>query len=244
MAVLPARGVQCCPLPLSLFPAPTIFPGVSMTDLSREMGRILNEVKGLGVRFDAIYSGYLANAGQAGLVKAAYEAFPDAFRVVDPAMADNGKLYRSIDPALVGAMKELAGGAHLITPNVTEAAILLGKPPESAPSDESEALEWVKALSENGRSVVLTGGGGDGITVGWSGKDGFGVFWTPRFGGSFPGSGDIFASYLLSELLHASPLGEAVQAAARFVGECAAETVRRGAEPREGLLFETVLRRG
>ncbi|MDR1669855.1 MAG: bifunctional hydroxymethylpyrimidine kinase/phosphomethylpyrimidine kinase [Oscillospiraceae bacterium] len=245
VSVLSARGVQCCPLPSALFPAPTNYPGVTMTDLSEYAAGNLEQLKTLDTRFDAIYSGYLANTAQAALVGRAHDAYPDALRVVDPAMGDNGRLYRTIDKPLTEAMKTLADGANLITPNVTEAALLLGKPAGSAPADEGELEQWLRALSGGGRSVVLTGASfreGE-IAVGWAERGAAGLFRHPRTGAGYPGAGDLFASYLLAEVLHGAALGAAAEAAARFTGECAAETVRRGTDPREGLLFEAVLKK-
>ncbi len=244
VSVLSARGVQCCPIPVALLPAPTNYPGVTMLDGTASFSALFNQLKTLNIRFDAIYSGFLANAEQAAMVEEAYAAYPDALRVVDPVMGDDGHIYRSIDTYLSKAMIRLADNAQLITPNITEAAILLGKDAGSNPADEGELERWLQALSGGGRSVVLTGAlfCGDELYVGWAENGETGVFRHSRFGAGYPGSGDLFASYLLAELLHGETLGKAAEAAARFVSRCAAETVRQGTDPREGLLFETVLR--
>ncbi len=244
VSVLSARGAQCCPLPVALLPAPTNYPGVTMPEETDSFSALFSQLKSLNVQFDAVYSGFLANAAQASLVEEVYAAFPEALRVVDPVMGDNGHPYRSIVLSLTKAMIRLAGKAQLITPNVTEAALLLGKSADSEPADEGELERWLQALSGGDRSVVLTGVSfrGDELVVGWAEPRGTGIFRHPRFGGGYPGTGDLLASYLLAELLHGGPLGKAAEAAALFVSRCAAETVRQGTDPREGLLFESVLR--
>jgi pyridoxine kinase len=238
--VLSARGVQCCPLPTALFSAPTNYEGnFSLTLPGRP---ILQHLISLETGFDAIYSGFLAGEEQAGLVEEAFEAFPDALRVVDPVLGDSGKLYRTMNAGMVKAVRRLAGKAHLITPNVTEAAILLGETPSGKPSGDEESKEWLSALAQ-GRSVVMTGlsCGGD-IGIGWTEHGKTGLFRHPRTEGGFHGTGDLFAAYLLAELLYGAPLASAAGSAAGFVSGCTELTAANGADPKEGLLFEPLLR--
>ena len=111
----------------------------------------------LGLSFDSVYSGYLANAGQADLVRRAFDAFPTAFKLVDPVLGDSGRPYRFVTPELQEAMAALCREADLITPNVTESALLLGLDP-TTPLSRREALERAGALRQAfGAAVVLTG---------------------------------------------------------------------------------------
>lgn len=246
-SVLAARGAQCCPLPTALLSTPTNYEGNTLFDLSGELPDILRHLCAIGTCFDAVYSGFLATTGQAALVETAFEMAPEALRVVDPVLGDNGKLYRTMDASMISAVRSLAEKAHLITPNVTEASVLLGGDPNHFPADENEARSWLEALSLNGsRSVVLTGlsfVNPDEITVGWTEHGAYGFTSHPRSGGSYPGTGDLFTAYLLSERLNGVSLAYATAAAARFVSRCAALTVERGTPPEEGLLFEEMLRK-
>ena len=246
ISVLSARGAQCCPLPAALFSAPANYEGGTALSLAGELPRVVSHLRGMGTRFDAVYTGFLAGEAQAGFAEEVLDAFPDALAVVDPVLGDRGKLYRAVDETMAAAMVRLAGKARIITPNVTEAAILLGLPPGSAPRDEADAVKWLNALAADGsRAAVLTGLSFDRdgqIAVGWAGGDGAGLFCHPRAGGDYPGTGDLFASYMLAELLYGAPLPAAAEAAAGFVAGCAAVTAARGAEVKEGLLFEEVLR--
>ena len=88
----------------------------------------LEHYRRLGLRFDCIYSGYLADASQAKLVEQAMDLWPDALTVVDPVMGDHGRMYRGLAPEMVPAMYTLCSRASLILPNTTEAALLLGDP--------------------------------------------------------------------------------------------------------------------
>ena len=95
----------------------------------------------LGVKFDCIYSGYLADAAQAKLVEQAFELWPRAFKVVDPVLGDGGRLYSGLGADMVPAMYSLCSKADLIVPNVTEAALLLGDPLPGVGSAEQAAAQ-------------------------------------------------------------------------------------------------------
>jgi pyridoxine kinase len=238
--------VQCCPLPTALLSAPANYEGCTLLGLTGEMPRVLRHLRSLGTRFDAVYSGFLADGEQAHAVEEAFAAFPDALRVVDPVLGDNGKLYRTTGAPTVDAVRRLAAQAHIITPNVTEAAVLLGKDAGSAPAGEADAKAWLNALTaDTPRSAVLTGltseKRGEAV-VGWAKKGASGLIRHQRTAVDYPGAGDLFTSRLLAEMLYGAPLSAAVKTAALFVRDCAAFTAGRGADPKEGLLFEGVLR--
>jgi pyridoxine kinase len=215
----------------------------SLTD---QLPGILRHLEGIGPCFDAIYSGFLADEEQAEFVEKVFETFPDALRVVDPVLGDRGKLYRTMDGGMVSAIRRLSKKASLITPNVTEAAILLNKPPSCTPADDKEAEEWMIALAETGPgSVVMTGlckDPGSEMTVGWAAQGKNGLFRHPRTAGDYHGGGDLFSAYILAELLYGDTLAGAARNAAAFVADCAAFTAERGVDGKEGLLFEGVLR--
>lgn len=114
----------------------------------------------LGVTFDAIYSGFLGSAGQIGLIEDFYRQFrrEGTLVLVDPVMGDHGKPYRTYTPELCGRMRDLAAQADVITPNLTEAALLLEEDYADLPRDEEGLRAWLERLSLDGRrSVVLTG---------------------------------------------------------------------------------------
>lgn len=244
--VLSARGVQCCSLPTALLSAPTNYRDGTMLNLAPEAPAILSHLRATGAEFDAVFSGFLADTVQAEFVEEVFDAFPNALRVVDPVLGDGGKLYRTMDEGMAAAVRRLAEKAHIITPNVTEAAVLLGLAPNKVPYVEEDARKWLDALSLDGeRSVVITGISFDRfgeIAVGWVRKGASGLFRHARTGGDYPGTGDLFASYMLAEMLHGAPLSAAAKTAAGFVASCAAFTAGRGTDIKEGLLFEDILR--
>ena len=197
------------------------------------------------VEFDAIYSGFLAGAGQAEVVEYAYELFPGALAVVDPVMGDHGAAYKTCSPPLLRAMCGLAERADIITPNLTEACILLGRSLSDRPETHEDLNLWLESLSDGRRTVALTGlrFAPDEISTGWIDAPGGcrGVSAQPFAGRAYHGTGDIFASVLTGEIMRGQTTGDAVETAGRFVRGCAAFTFKEKTPPEDGVLFEALL---
>ena len=125
-----------------------------MHDTTDVLADYLNAWKGIGVEIDAVYSGFLGAPEQVDIIRGIYETYPDALRVVDPVMADHGKVYPTYTPELCQAMADLACDADILTPNLTEAAIILGEPIGDAwggvDIDDAEAARLVDALLAKG----------------------------------------------------------------------------------------------
>ncbi len=246
LPVLSAMGCQCCPLPTALLSAHTGFPGNTFLDLAAEMGRIAEHWAAMDLQFDAIYSGFLGSADQVDTVARFFDTFKksDTAVIVDPVMGDHGTAYRTCTPELCRGMRVLAENADVITPNLTEAALLLDHPYEEI--QRTDAYEVVRRLSLGGRrSVVLTGYSSE------SGQTGALCFdrdsgeskavQTPREPQDFSGTGDLFASVLAGGVARGVPLFQAAQAAADFVRDCIARTLAEGLTEQDGVDFEPLL---
>lgn len=246
LPVLSAMGCQCCPLPTALLSAHTGFPGNTFLDLTAEMGRIADHWTAMDLQFDAIYSGFLGSADQVDTVARFFDTFKksDTAVIVDPVMGDHGTVYRTCTPELCRGMRVLAENADVITPNLTEAALLLDHPYEEI--QRTDAYEVVRRLSLGGRrSVVLTGYSSE------SGQTGALCFdrdsgeskavQTPREPQDFSGTGDLFASVLAGGVARGVPLFQAAQAAADFVRDCIARTLAEGLTEQDGVDFEPLL---
>lgn len=246
LPVLSAMGCQCCPLPTALLSAHTGFPGNTFLDLTAEMGRIADHWTAMDLQFDAIYSGFLGSADQVDTVARFFDTFKksDTAVIVDPVMGDHGTAYRTCTPELCRGMRVLAENSDVITPNLTEAALLLDRPYEEI--RQSDAYEVVRRLSLGGRrSVVLTGYSSE------SGQTGALCFdrdsgeskavQTPREPQDFSGTGDLFASVLAGGVARGVPLFQAAQAAADFVRDCIARTLAEGLTEQDGIDFEPLL---
>ena len=198
----------------------------------------------LGLRFDCIYSGYLADPTQAKLVEQAFELWPRALKVVDPVLGDGGRLYKGLGADMVPAMYNLCSKANLIVPNVTEASLLLGDPLPGVGSSE-QAAEQAARLTRIAPQVVVTGvtGLSDGRCIGCVGAarggQGYSVK-TPLIPRMYHGTGDIFGAVLVGRILQGNVPQAAVQAAAAFVSECIRQTPE-GTDERLGVWLEAAL---
>ena len=246
LPVLSAMGCQCCPLPTALLSAHTGFSGNTFLDLTVEMGRIAEHWAAMDLQFDAIYSGFLGSADQVDTVARFFDTFKKSGTavIVDPVMGDHGTAYRTCTPELCRGMRVLAENSDVITPNLTEAALLLDRPYEEI--RQADAYEVVRRLSLGGRrSVVLTGYFSEPGQTGAlcfdrdSGESK--AVQTPREPQDFSGTGDLFASVLAGGVARGVPLFQAAQAAADFVRDCIARTLAEGLTEQDGVDFEPLL---
>ena len=168
---LSAMGVQVCPVPTAVLSAHTGYSEFVIRDLTDFIHPALEHYKRMNTHFDCIYSGFLASAEQIDHCLEFFSAYPDALKVVDPVMGDDGKSYATYTGELCKRMGELVEVADIITPNITEAAILLGEEYPSMPLGSSDAKSWLVRLSGQGeRTVVITSvnlAGGGMHTIGY-----------------------------------------------------------------------------
>ena len=247
--VLSALGAQAVAVPTAVLSTHTGGLGTPAKLVNPGYGpAALEHYRRLGLRFDCIYSGYLADASQAKLVEQAMDLWPDALTVVDPVMGDHGKIYKTYTPAMCAGMTRLAELADVIVPNLTEAAVLLGEDHSfgALTHDEAGYRSVVERLSRNGtRSVVLTGvmlhKGEIGACVFDRASGGTEFLFDTFIGKEFHGTGDVFASVLTGALVKGKTLHEAVRLAEAFVRECAIQTMPQNIPAREGVDFEPIL---
>lgn len=247
--VLSAMGVQCCPLPTAFLSTHTGgFTGFTFLDMTEEMPKVAAHWKSLNLHFNAVYSGFLASEQQLRIVSDFIRTFrrEDTLVVIDPVMGDDGKAYQTYTPALCSGMSHLAELADVITPNLTEAAFLLGCSYDQLPQEEASLRKLTEELGLNGRrSVVLTG-----VSLS-PGKTGAMCF-DAKSGGTqavqvdfiahpLLGTGDIFTSVLTGALVRGETLFAAAAQAAEFVRACAVHTVAQNLPLREGVDFEPML---
>ena len=247
--ILSAMGVQCCPLPTAFLSTHTGgFEGFTFLDMTDEMPRIAAHWARLGLEFQAIYSGFLGSERQIGIVADFIRRFrrQDTVVVIDPVMGDHGRVYQTYTPAMCAGTARLAELADVITPNLTEAALLLDRPYDALPEDEAGLLEITRQLSGDGRrSVVLTGASaGPDLTGAACFDAATGRTWmiqTRRVPREFHGTGDVFASVLTGALVGGAPLLAAVERAVEFVRLCGERTAAQDLPMREGVDFEPLL---
>ena len=247
---LSAMGIQCCPLPTAYLSTHTGgFEGNTFLDMTDQMAPVSAHWQSLGLRFDAIYTGFMGSREQIALSGEFIRAFrrEGTIAVVDPVLGDHGRAYRTCTPEMCSGMVELAELADVITPNRTEAALLLGADYGAVRLDSEAACTlWAERLSLGGRrSVVLTGASprpdraGAAFFDRATGKTG--LVCAPLAPGQFHGTGDLFASVLTGALVRGSSLPEAARLAADFTALAARRTAEQDIPRREGVDFEPLL---
>ena len=250
LPTLSAMGVQCCPLPTAYLSTHTGgFQGNTFLDLTDQLAPAAAHWRAEGVAFDAIYTGFMGSQAQMALTADFIRSFrrPDCRIIVDPVMGDHGRPYRTYTPDMCRAMSGLAALADVITPNRTEAALLLGEDYERLRLEtEADCCRWCGALSLEGRrSVVLTGVtlAEDAVGAACFDRETGRVEFVsaPLAPGQFHGTGDLFASVLAGALVRGWSLREAAQLAAEFTSQCVRRTWETGTPPREGVEFEPLL---
>lgn len=247
---LSAMGVQCCAIPTAYLSTHTGgFVGNTFFDLTDQMAGVTAHWKREGVTFDALYTGFMGSGEQMRLTAQLIDAFktPENLIVIDPVMGDNGRPYRTYTREMCDAMKRLSEHADILTPNRTEAAILLDLPYEELTLHTKESCQqWATALSGGGRrSVVLTGVSLAPDTVGAVTFDKAtgetAIVSAKQVDGQFHGTGDLFASVLTGALVQRMSLQKAASLAAEFVSLAAAHTAAQNLPRREGVDFEPLL---
>ena len=129
LPIISALGVETAILPTAVLSTHTMFNNFTFHDLTDEIVPITKHWKEENLDFDIIYTGYLGSARQIDLVADLFDEFKteNNLTIVDPVMADNGKLYPGFDEAYATQMTSLCAKADIIIPNITEASYLTGK---------------------------------------------------------------------------------------------------------------------
>ena len=251
--VLSAAGCDVCPVPTGLFSSHTAFPGWYMHDTTDILRDSLAAWRGIDVQIDAVYSGFLGAPEQVDIIRSLYREYPQALRMVDPVMADHGKVYPTYTPELCDAMASLAADADILTPNLTEAAIILGEPigDEWAGADipDEEAERLIRALLDKGaRHVVLKGIQREGEDVIRNFVGGVDMPEIVEVKNDYipymlHGTGDVYASCVLAAVMAGCSLVEGVAFAGEFVKQAMVVSADQPNFRDRGVSFEPLLGR-
>jgi len=249
LPIISAAGFDCGVLPTAVLSTHTGgFTGFTYRDLTADIQPIAAHWESLGLRFDALYSGFLGSFEQIALVADIFDRFKtaDGLVLVDPVMADNGQLYPVYSPEMAKGMAGLCSHADIIVPNLTEAAFLLDEPYVGDEYDRAYVEGLLKCLAGLGAGrIVLTGVSFEPGMLGaacYDAVDGhIGYFALERIDGYFHGTGDVFGSALLSGLLSGQDLSGALETAVRYTHRCITLTYEAGLERRYGVCFEKAI---
>lgn len=248
LPIISAMGVETAIIPTAVLSTHTMFQGFTFRDLTSDIRPIMDHWQKEKLGFDAIYTGYLGSFEQIDLMKELFSRFrgKDTKVIVDPCMADNGKLYPGFTPEFAKAMAGLCGQADIIVPNITEASFMLGVPYVEAGSyDQAYIEDLLKKLAGLGsKQVVLKGiefktsRGRIGIASYNAETGKYSWYFHKKMKTSFHGTGDIFASVLTGALVRGLSLEKAYALAGDFVVRSIAETLSHDDHNTYGVDFE------
>lgn len=247
MPTLSVMGIQVCPVPTAVLSSHTNgFGDVVLNDMTDYIPKALEHYSRAGVGFDCIYSGFLASERQVSLCLDFFKQYPDALKIVDPVMGDNGQRYRTYTLEMCKRMAHLVAAADIITPNLTEAAILLGIDYPVSGLTLGEVKSMLVRLSGKGPKIVVitsvTMADGKTCNVGYDSDNN--AFWRVAYEKvpkSYPGTGDLFASVLTGGLMLGDSLPIAISRATDFCEYAIKTTFGYGSLPREGVMLEKCL---
>ena len=245
LPIISACGVETCILPSAVLSTHTAgFSGFTVRDLTDDIPDIHRHWQKEGILFDAIYTGYLGSTKQIDYVKNIFDTMggEGSLCIVDPAMADNGKLYPAFDEAYVEAMKTLCANADILLPNITEACFLTGTE-YKAEYDYPYIQSLLKKLTDLGaKTVVLTGVGYEegktGVVVYENGNDTY--YCHRKIAKGCHGTGDVYASAFVGALMRGRTTYDAARIAADYTVKCI-ENTQDDPSHWYGVKFETAL---
>lgn len=245
LPVISACGVETCVLPSAVLSTHTAgFSGYTFRDLTDDMPSIRAHWEKENIKFDAIYTGYLGSAKQIEYVKDIFASCgkENCARIVDPAMADGGKLYPGFDGEFVKEMVKLCIDADYIIPNITEACFLTGVEYKTE-YDRAYIDSLLEKLTALGISnIILTGVSyapkKTGIVIFENGN--YSYYEHDFLPNSCHGTGDIYASAFVGAFTRGKSAFDSAKIAADYTVECIKATAKED-NHWYGAKFETEL---
>ncbi len=243
LPIISAMGVETAIIPTAVLSTHTMFRGFTFKDLTDQIQPVSDHWEKEGFKFDAIYTGYLGTAEQTELVCDFFDRFKTDKNIifVDPAMADNGKLYPGFDDEFPKLMKRVCAKADIIVPNLTEACLMTDTEYKTE-YDEKYIKDLLIKLTDMGtKKAALTGATYDrkyGIVGYDKEKDEFFSYFHEKLPISFHGTGDVFSSVCVGALMNGFSLEKAIKIAADYTVECVRLTIKNNGSNAYGVEFE------
>ncbi|MBO4899982.1 MAG: pyridoxamine kinase [Lachnospiraceae bacterium] len=247
LPVISALGVETVILPTAVLSTHTMFKNFTVKDLSDQIEPIAKHWADEGVTFDAIYTGYLGTIEQIDQIRELIRTFKtdDTLVIVDPVMADNGKLYPAFDMDYVKKNAELCAVADIIVPNITEASFMTGMEYKEE-YDTDYIKELLSRLNDLGAGIsVLTGVSTEPGKTGVMGYDrSTGEYYTyqnRKIDASYHGTGDLFSSTCVGEIMRGKTWQDAMRIAADYTAHTIEVTLKNPKKPWYGVDFEATI---
>ena len=247
LPVISAAGIEASVLPTALLSTHTAFESFTFKDLTDEIQPIGDTLKKLNIDFDAIYTGYLGSKRQVKYVEEFIDKFKNEhnFVLVDPAMADNGKLYSGFNQEFAKRMALLCAKADLIVPNLTEASFMLNIPYKEEYDEEYIKEVLVKLTGLGAKAAAISGVSFNHREIGFylynSETKEFSYYFNEKVPVLYHGTGDVFASSTLAGYMNGLSIHDSLALATDFTLEAIKYTVKDENSRFYGVNFEQAL---
>ena len=231
LPIISSMGVETCIVPTAVLSTHTMFNNFTFRDLTDDMPLIKKHWEDEKFNFDAIYTGYLGSKKQIDIVEDYFDTFSNKnnYIIVDPAMADNGKMYAGFDSDFALEMARLCKKADIILPNISEACFMLNKKYISENASVSVVKELLFELSMLGAKIsVITGVKFGDNNLGFMGYNSktknFFHYYTEEVPMKSHGTWDVFASTFTGALMNNFSVFDSLKIAADFTHNCIQNT--------------------
>ncbi len=250
LPIISSVGLECSILPTAILSTHTAgFKNYTFLDFTNEMKNITDHWLSLDRKYNTIYTGFLGSKEQVEVVKEIVEKFKnnDNIVIVDPAMADNGEIYKIFSNDFPNEMKKLCLIGDYIIPNITEACLLTGYEYKQNNHTDEYINGLIKALENEGmKNIILTGvskkeGRVGAVCYDCITKEKY-FYDKEIIPGYYHGTGDVFASVFTGCITKGKTLFESTQISVDVtVASINATTKYENIDLKYGVCFEEVL---
>lgn len=248
LPIISTMGIETAIVPTAVLSTHTMFKDFTFRDLTNDLDSIKEHWKKEGFKFEAIYTGYLGSDRQIAIVSDYIDTFKSENTkvIIDPAMADSGKLYAGFDMFFAEKMKGLCSKADVILPNISEAAFLTNSEYPGEDASEEKVKELLLKLSALGAKLsVITGTTFNDGTFGFTGYNSytkeFIKFGAPKIDMRSHGTGDIFASTFTGAIANEYSEYDALVIASKYTTKCIENSFNDPDRVNYGVNFELEL---
>ena len=247
LPVISAMGVETVILPTAVLSTHTMFKDFTVKDLTDQLIPITDHWKKEGIKFDAIYTGYLGSEEEIEIAKKIFDEFgsEDTLIFIDPVMADNGKLYPAFDENYAKLNAGLCGKADIIVPNITEACFMTDTEYKEVYDEEYIKTLLGKLAALGSKIVVLTGvslsEGKTGVYGYDTVNDRYFIYQNDRVDASYHGTGDVFSSVSVGAIARGLDMENAFKLAADYTADTITATLENPENPWYGVDFEATI---
>lgn len=250
MPVMSALGCQVCPLPTALLSNHSEYKFFYFFDFTDCMEEYYSYWEKNNAVFDCLYSGFIGSEKQINIMIEIINKMKknnNPLIVVDPVMGDHGEIYKTYTDEMVKKMGCLVNKADIITPNLTEAGILLGERYKGESISIELLKRYLNELCRMGPRIALITGittdEGEHINACFNRETN--EYWKVPFDyvdTRYPGTGDLFTSLFTGYLLNGKKLPEAMEHASVFVSKAVRITYEEKTPSSEGVIFEKIIK--